>query len=488
VGLGISADLTVATFTDPAGADDATDYSADINWGDAQSSAGTIAFDATSGIFSVHATHAYDAVGVKIARVTIHHGIATDAIAVSTVHVVWIPTLTSLSTNTANEGTDDLSLTVTGSNFAANAQVRWNGVPLATTWLDAAHLQTTIPAADLAEEGVQPIDVLNPGPDGSPSNSLAFTVADAPIAASGTNIVIGQGVPFSGTVAALTDGNSKASPSDVTVTITWGDGQSALGAVSASGGALTVHCTHTYPSEGDYDVQITVVDIGGSRAYATTSIHVTRNGPPPSVATTVAAAFAHSQEAYSRFITAAYQRYLGRVPDTAGLSGWVLAMQHGLTDEQLEAGFIGSPEYIQKHGGQGAGWIRGMYHDLLGRTPADAEVNNWNSALQRGMAPSDIAYGFAASAERECIRVQADYQRYLSRPASQKEVAGWVLAFTSHSYTNEDVIAGFVGAPEYFQRHYDNIDDWLFSVYADVLGRTPDAAGLAAWLVILQNG
>jgi hypothetical protein len=121
-----------------------------------------------------------------------------------------------------------------------------------------------------------------------------------------------------------------------------------------------------------------------------------------------------------------------------------------------------------------------MYIDLLNRTPSDQEVNAWLIALQQGMAPADIAYGFAACPEREGIRVQADYQKYLGRSASPVEVAGWVLAFENHSYTNEDVIAGFVGAPEYFQRHYDNIGDWLFAAYGDILGRTPGDAGYAA--------
>jgi hypothetical protein len=44
-----------------------------------------------------------------------------------------------------------------------------------------------------------------------------------------------------------------------------------------------------------------------------------------------------------------------------------------------------------------------------------------------------------------------------------------------------------VGAPEYFQRHYDNIADWLFAAYGDILGRAPDDAGYAAWQAILRN-
>jgi hypothetical protein len=165
-----------------------------------------------------------------------------------------------------------------------------------------------------------------------------------------------------------------------------------------------------------------------------------------------ASSLTHSAEYYSNFITHAYQTYLGRLPDQAGLKTWVQAMQNGLSDEHLEAGFIGSPEYIAKHGGAGAGWVTGMYQDLLGRTPSQDEVNEWVKALEQGVTTQQVAYGFAASAERETMRVQNDYQTYLGRSASPSEVKTWVNAFLQ-GVSNEDVIAGFVGSDEYFGKH-----------------------------------
>jgi hypothetical protein len=156
-------------------------------------------------------------------------------------------------------------------------------------------------------------------------------------------------------------------------------------------------------------------------------------------------------------------------------------MQHGLTDEQLEAGFIGSPEYIQNHGGSGAGWVTGMYQDLLGRTPSQAEVNAWVKALASGMSAVQVAHCFAASAEREGQRVQSDYQTFLGRAASPTEVAAWVSAF-ENGYTNEDVIAGFVGSPEYFDtRGGGTITGWVDSAIQDVFQRAATPAEEAAW-------
>src|SRR5207248_2793115 len=53
------ADQLVATFTDPGGAEGLGDYSASIDWGDGQTSAGTIGF--TNGVFTVAGSHTYAA-------------------------------------------------------------------------------------------------------------------------------------------------------------------------------------------------------------------------------------------------------------------------------------------------------------------------------------------------------------------------------------------------------------------------------------------
>jgi hypothetical protein len=194
----------------------------------------------------------------------------------------------------------------------------------------------------------------------------------------------------------------------------------------------------------------------------------------------VASTLAHSNEFYGDFVTATYQRYLGRTPAAAERDGWVSALRSGLSDEQLEASFIGSVEYIQDHGGPGAGWVRGMYQNLLGRTPADAEVAGWVSYLHQGASPQTVAYSFAASFERECQHVQADYERYLGRDASADEVSGWATAF-ENGLANESVVAQFVGSTEYFQSHGSTVNDWLNAAYTDVLQRPIDAASLAAW-------
>src|SRR5438132_10055972 len=77
-----SASQTVATFTDPGGAEVLGDYSASIDWGDSSSSAGTISLSA--GVFTVKGSHTYAEEGTKTITVTLSHGSAPAATATST--------------------------------------------------------------------------------------------------------------------------------------------------------------------------------------------------------------------------------------------------------------------------------------------------------------------------------------------------------------------------------------------------------------------
>jgi hypothetical protein len=196
----------------------------------------------------------------------------------------------------------------------------------------------------------------------------------------------------------------------------------------------------------------------------------------------IALAITHSSENYAAFTTAAYDHYLRRLPEPAGLNSWVRAMQGGLSDEQLEANFIGSAEYIQNHGGTGEAWVQGLYRDLLGRDPDSQGLKAWLDALHAGTVPSAIAHGFAASAEREGMRIRDDYRTYLSREPEAGIVSAWVDAFL-HGASNENVVAGFAASAEYYDKWGNGRPgDWLASVYKDVLHRSASDAEVQGWV------
>jgi hypothetical protein len=160
----------------------------------------------------------------------------------------------------------------------------------------------------------------------------------------------------------------------------------------------------------------------------------------------------HSAEYFGTIIKPAYLKFLGRAADAGGLKYWTDQMIHGLTDEQLEAGFIGSPEYYQHSGGTDKGWVDAMYENLLGRHPDPGGESYWTGQLAHGASRSGVALGFAASAERESQHIQANYQKYLVRTAGPSEVAYW-LQYFANGGSNENIIAGFVASDEYYQEH-----------------------------------
>jgi hypothetical protein len=81
-----SATQTVATFTDPAGAEPVADYAATIAWGDSTTSAGTIT--SAGGVFTVTGSHTYQGAGTFPVAVTVRHDSATPVVVTSTAVVM----------------------------------------------------------------------------------------------------------------------------------------------------------------------------------------------------------------------------------------------------------------------------------------------------------------------------------------------------------------------------------------------------------------
>ncbi len=322
----------------------------------------------------------------------------------------------------------------------------------------------------------------------------AVLPAGAAFAVAVSNLTATAGTPFSGPVGTFTIADLSGPASAFSATIAWGDGQSSVVTPAGVGGSFTVRSTHTYAAGGRFPLSVTVTQTGSSATGAGFGLaHVAQNSPPPSHDKTflIADTLTTSAEYYTDFVTSAYETYLHRLPDAVGLAGWVSGMQsYGVTDEDIEAGFIGSAEYIAgKGGGPGnwAPWVTSMYQDLLGRTQSPTEMQPWVNFLNGGGSTTYVAHGFAASAEREHDRVAADYERFLGRAPTDAEVAQWVNAFAQDLATNEYVIAGFLGSTEYYLKNYDDAVDWLFALYADALGRNPDPASLQGFVNYLQG-
>lgn len=83
------------------------------------------------------------------------------------------PNLSSTQ-STLSVGSGNVYLSVTGTGFLPGAVVLWNGSPRTTTYVDSAHLQVAIAAADLAS--AQTITLTSQNPGSGSSNSLTISV------------------------------------------------------------------------------------------------------------------------------------------------------------------------------------------------------------------------------------------------------------------------------------------------------------------------
>ncbi len=142
--------------------------------------------------------------------------------------------------------------------------------------------------------------------------------------------------------------------------------------------------------------------------------------------------FVRSRESMTRFLSGLYTALLRRAPDDAGLEDWIAAMENGLAQTDASAGFLGSNEYfVVAAGSDRRRFVEMLYADVLGRTPAAAEVDGWVAAI----GPLDdaeerraLAYEFLRSAEARGRVVDAAYRQYLERESDPDGRAAYVAA------------------------------------------------------------
>ncbi|MEP6954368.1 MAG: hypothetical protein ABI950_09940 [Solirubrobacteraceae bacterium] len=111
-------------------------------------------------------------------------------------------------------------------------------------------------------------------PNGPRTSPFTVDVADAALTGAPVAISATAGTAFSGPVAHFTDANPQARAADFSATVTWGDGATSAGSVSADGGGFGVTATHTYAASGHPTVSVAIQDAGGATATVTESADV----------------------------------------------------------------------------------------------------------------------------------------------------------------------------------------------------------------------
>jgi hypothetical protein len=152
-----------------------------------------------------------------------------------------------------------------------------------------------------------------------------------------------------------------------------------------------------------------------------------------------------SPESLDRIVGSYYFRFLGRADNGVEELGWVKALQTGaLTLEQVQAGFIDSPEY---HAHINTDYVQSLYINILHRTGDTFELAGWNSALPK-LGGAGVAAAFANSVENRMSELTSDIQRLLARPPKPGEVdqlmtqPGDLLALKAQILDSPDYFTG----------------------------------------------
>ena len=136
-------------------------------------------------------------------------------------------------------------------------------------------------------------------------------------------------------------------------------------------------------------------------------------------------------------------------------------------------------------------FVRQQYRDFLGREGETAGVAFWAGHLvSEGMSPEQVIDEFMGSAEfgQRIAPVVRLYSATFLRLPDYDGLLTWANASRS-GWTLEQIADEFTTSTE-FQNRYGDVSDAEFVtlLYNNVLGRDPDAGGLADWVGRLESG
>ena len=165
----------------------------------------------------------------------------------------------------------------------------------------------------------------------------------------------------------------------------------------------------------------------------------------------IALAIATSTESRSDIIQTDYKTFLGRQPAPGEIAGWVAHLQMGVPEDQVEAGFLASQEFLGRHGGANASWLAAVYQAVLGRPIDSPGLAAWSRLLQAGTSREAVARAIVDSPEAETRLVTAAYQNLLKRNPDQAGLATWVAKLQG-GLTHMQLVAQIASSPEFIQR------------------------------------
>jgi hypothetical protein len=312
-----------------------------------------------------------------------------------------VPAIASLSPPSVTVVQSPLPITILGTNFASNATVQVNGTALTPTFVSSTQLQATLPATLLAQVGTLNVTVVNPGSGGGTSNTQTFTVQGALLP-----------------------------------------------------GGIRGTANQRFVAQLYHDLLQRPVDAGGLAFW---SGLLDQGASLDQVVLRIETDPGH--EYYAALVQNFYVSLLGR-PEGAGdapsAAGFVNLLATGqATDEQVQALFVSSAEYLQtRANGGNVGFVNALYLDALKRPASDSGALAFEQQLNQGnLTRAQVATMVFSSDEFRQALVQSFYQRFLGRAADSSGLAHF-SSLLKGGATDEQVIADLLGDPgkEYYNK------------------------------------
>jgi len=189
------------------------------------------------------------------------------------------------------------------------------------------------------------------------------------------------------------------------------------------------------------------------------------------------------------FVMQQYRDFLGREADTDGLLAWVGRVGGGTSRADVTKAFFDSPEF------QGViAPVARLYFAYFNRIPDQTGLQYWIAQYKAGMSLAAISEVFATSPEFQATYgsltnaqfVTLVYHNVLGRDPDATGLAYWTGQLNSGAMTRGQVMVGFSESPEYTQRSYN----WVFvtMIYYGMLRRVPEQTGFDHWVAQLFSG
>jgi hypothetical protein len=144
-----------------------------------------------------------------------------------------------------------------------------------------------------------------------------------------------------------------------------------------------------------------------------------------------------------------YATFLRRPADPGGRAAYVNALLSGASEAQIAEALLDSSEYQSAHPDNGS-YVASLYANILGRAGSVAEISGWVAALQSGLSRDALATMFLNSAEADQRILESDYQMFLRRPADTAGEQALVAVMQSGQVTPEAAGEILLSSDEYY--------------------------------------